>query len=299
MGDYKLIKLTFALLLLTSPVLASPCQDTLSGIEALNASSFTTDSNIKSQWFLTSQKQRKGIALSIHGLNLHPYKMSDLVQYLNQIGYDVLNAALYGHRGNIEEMKSANYLAFEEHARLHLCEVIRSANRDPIVFLGYSMGAVLQGNLLYQFSELDNYPLQVIWLAPAFQLRWVTQFINFLSGSFILPGFGPPSYQANYGVSLNAYSALQEGRQKFKQNFLNAPQILPPTLIVLNPKDEVIHFQRSREFFSKTPQVQLALIESHNPELTKSLHHLIIDEDSLGENWVHLTSSIETFLKGQ
>ena len=141
--------------LTSRPLYSSSCEDTSQGIEQLNASIFSLDSAMLSQWFPTSQAgKRKGVVFSIHGLNNDPRSMFDLAHYFNQLGYDVLNAALYGHRGSLQEMKITNYSLLHEHARGHLCELIERAQGDPIIFLGYSTGAVLQGNLLYEFPEL-------------------------------------------------------------------------------------------------------------------------------------------------
>ena len=234
----------------------------------------------------------------MHGLNSHPDKMEDLAHYFNQLGYDVLNVALYGHRGSLQEMKSASYSAFYEHAKLHMCELLRRAGNDPIIFLGHSTGAVLQGNLLYELSGLAQRKLRVIWLAPAFELRWYTRFIGLVSGPFILPSLSPRAYLANYGTSFNAYSALDEGMQKFKQYFSDNPHVLPPTLIIMDPQDELVDWQANREFFAQTLQVQFTEVRNHSSHLPKKFHHLIIDRESLGDSgWNNLIHTIKNFLQ--
>ena len=252
-----------------------------------------------SQWFPTSQvEKRKGVVLSIHGFNNDPRSMSDLVHHFNQLGYDVLNVALYGHRGSLHEMKIANYSILHEHVRLHLCELIERAQGDPIIFLGYSTGAVLQGNLLYEFPELVKQQLKIIWIAPAVQLRWPFSFMTgVVSGQLVIPSLNVRSYIANYGTSLNAYSALNYGREKFNKHFTDNPHLMPPTLIIMNPKDEFISWSLSQEFFSSNPQIRLISISDRSSTLRRKIHHLIIDRASLGEaSWQQLTHLMQEFL---
>ncbi len=310
MLDYLLgsmIKMTIysfipAAILTSRPLYSSPCDNTLQDItrmEQLNASSVPLNSDMLSQWFLTPQaKKRKGVVLSIHGLNNDPRSMSDMVHHFNQLGYDVLNAALYGHRGSLREMKTANYFVLLEHARLHLCELIERAQGDPIIFLGYSIGAILQGNLLYEFPELVKQQLKIIWIAPTVQLRRLSRFLTgMVSGQLVIPSLNVRSYMANYGTSLNAYSALNYGRKKFNQHFTDNPHLMPPTLIIINPKDEFISWPLSQELFSPHPQIQLASISNRDSTLRRRIHHLIIDRASLGEaSWQHLTHLMQEFL---
>ena len=244
-------------------------------------------------YFPSRQKKRSG-----HGLNNNPRSMFDLVHYFNQLGYDVLNVALYGHRGSLREMKAANYSIFHKHARLHLHELIERAQGDPIIFLGYSTGAVLQGNLLYEFPELVEQQLKIIWIAPAVQLRWLSRFLTaIVSGQLIAPTLNVRSYMANYGTSLNAYSALDYGRKKFNQHFIDNPDLMPPTLIVMNPKDEFISWRLSQELFSSHSQIQFAPISKQGSTLGGHIHHLVIDRASLGEaGWQRLTHLVQEFL---
>ena len=288
-----------AAILTSRSLYSSPCYNTSQGMKQLNASPFPLDSAMLSQWFPTPQaKKRKGVVLSIHGLNNDPRSMFDLVHHFNQLGYDVLNAALYGHRGSLREMKITNYPLLHEHARLHLCELIEHAEGDPIIFLGYSTGAVLQGNLLYEFPELVEQQLKIIWIAPAVQLRWLSHFLTgVVSGQLVIPSFNIRSYRANYGTSLNAYSALNYGRKKINQHFTDNPHLIPPTLIIMNPKDEFVSWPLSQELFSSHPQIQLASISNRDSTLRGRTHHLIIDRASLGEaSWQHLTHLMQEFL---
>ena len=224
--------------------------------------------------------------------------MFDLVHYFNQLGYDVLNAALYGHRGSLHEMKTVNYSLLYEHARLHLCELIERAKGDPIIFLGYSTGAVLQGNLLYEFPELVEQQLKIVWIAPAVQLRWLSRLLTgVVSGQWISPSLNVRSYMANYGTSFNAYSALDYGRKKFNQSFTKNPDLMPSTLIVMNPEDEFISWPLCQELFSPHPQIQIASINNRDSTLRGRIRHLIIDRASLGEaSWQHLTRLVREFL---
>ena len=304
MLDYLLrsmIKITvyssvLVVIFISRSVYSSPC-NTLQGMEQLNASPFPLNPAMLSQWFPTLQA-RKGVVLSIHGLNNDPRSMFDLVHHFNQLGYDVLNVALHGHRGSLQEMKTTNYSTFHNHARLHLCELLERAQGDPIIFLGYSTGAVLQGNLLYEFPELVEQQLKIIWIAPAVQLLWLSRVLaDMVSGQLVIPSLNVRYYMANYGTSLNAYSALNYGSKKFNQHFTNNPHLMPPTLIIMDPKDGFVSWPLTQELFSPYPQIQLASIGDRNSTLRRKFHHLIIDRASLGEaGWQHLTYLMQKFL---
>ena len=132
-----------------------PDCEQVSSLAQLNSSPLHLDPTMLSQWFRTPQKPR-GAVLSIHGLNGHPQKIANLAQDLTHLGYDVLNVALLGHRGSLEEMRSLSYSTLYQHAQAHLCLLLRGLKErdDILVLLAHSTGAILQGNLLYRLPFL-------------------------------------------------------------------------------------------------------------------------------------------------
>ena len=130
------------------------------------------------------------------------------------------------------------------------------------------------------------------------QLRWLSRFLtSVVSGQLIAPTLNVRSYMANYGISLNAYSALNYGRKKFKQNFTDNPDLMPSTLIIMNPEDEFISWPLTQELFSPHSQIQLEPISNRDSMLKGRIQHLIIDRASLGEaSWQSLTDLVREFL---
>ena len=225
--------------------------------------------------------------------------MEDLAAYFNSLGYDVLNVALHGHRGSLSEMRTTDYRALYGGVWRHLEALIDEAGDDePIVFVGYSTGAVLQGNLLYNFPRLLDRRLRIVWIAPAFELRWHSRLTALMKGPFILPSFSPASYRAGRGASFNAYGALDEGRKRFKRDFTEEPGRLPPALVAMDPKDELVSWPLNRRLFSDHPRVRFAALDNRDSDLAWRLHHIVIDKKSLGlSGWARLTSLIGEFLK--
>ena len=255
----------------------------VSSLAQLNSSPHPLDPTMLSQWFRTPGKPR-GAVLSIHGLNGHPQKIANLAQDLTHRGYDVLNVALPGHRGNLEAMRSLNYSTLYQHAQAHLCLLLQSLEErgNILVLLAHSTGAILQGNLLYHLPFLTQRKVKALWLAPAFKLRRIAQLSQLLSGRWILPSFSPRAYRANRGTSFNGYQALRQARQEFDQHFAANPRLLPPTLIIMSPQDELIDFPRTQKFFIPAPQVRFTPISNSDSLLPGNLHHLIVDRMSLG-----------------
>ena len=290
-----------ALFFLLLPLISSPsfsCQNPLT-LKDLNAPLFKGDTlkeDMLTSWHPV-QGTPRGSVLIFHGLNANPSKMKDFIGEFNRLNFDVMNGALYGHRGVLREMRTLSYAKLYEHARQHFCSFLNRAGDGPVILFGYSMGAVLQGLLFYEFYQQIKGRVKIVWVAPAFEItRWASA-SRMLKGKRLLFSIGPTAYKANEGTSFNGYRSLHDARREFQNHFHGNSSLLPPSLIFVNREDELIHFKKTKKLFSSLDQVKLEMVNNESSTLEKTFNHLMVDRQSLGEEgWALVTQSIENFL---
>ncbi len=140
---------------------------------------------LSTQWRkIKAFKKRKGVALVVHGLNLKPERMDDIIICLNKIGIDVLNVSLRGHGSNyranknipeaearLDSFRTVDYKLWLQEVRNGYDIAKKRARRKnvPLYFAGYSLGGLLGCDLF--LSNPENSFDGMILFAPALSVK--------------------------------------------------------------------------------------------------------------------------------
>ena len=259
------------------------------------------DKNHSVRWFHSKTSEKiTGVALVIHGLNLQPDKMGPIISHLNTSGIDVLNLSLRGHgenyapgedmdsgRARLDTFKTVSYEQWTDEAyRAYRHVRKRSDERKvPLSFIGYSLGALLGGDLPATYPDV-HFDRMVLF-APAFNCT-ICKGLKILAPfpRLVIPSFSSKSYRANRGTPMAAYIALFETIKHFNQNV--SPKLNVPTVIFIDKQDELVSYRELKRLVEteKLDRWKFHFLQKGKIGVQENLHHLIIDERSLGkEGW--------------
>jgi esterase/lipase len=260
----------------------------------------TKDNSI--DWFKAGTSDKiNGVALVIHGLNLRPVKMESIITMLTDSGIDVLNLSLGGHGRNyshevdvdsskarIEAFKAVSYkLWMDEAHRAYRCARKRSdEKKTALFFIGFSLGGLIGADLFA--SHPDVRFDKMVLLAPALDIHTIHYVAKLLSPfpGLVMPSLTSKSYLANNGTPMAAYNALFETIKHFNQHV--GPKLNVPTIIFIDPQDELVSYRKLKRRVEKETldQWQFHLLEKGKTGVQEKMHHLIIDEPSVGtDTW--------------
>lgn len=222
----------------------------------------------------------------IHGLNLDPRRMGPLEQMIAGAGFEPASLVLSGHGAGhtIETLKGVS-------AELWLSECAAlQRDKECVGALVYSLGALVW---LVHLLETDacaaaELPRFQVLFAPAIGLRWYTRAIQALQpfGSLVIPSLSHPAYRRHTGLPIPAYRALFQLIRRLRDWAVQGRRLQVPTLVVLNKKDELIDpcltLSLLSEILSEPPRS--VFVRSSASRLTPSYAHLMLDNESLGED---------------
>lgn len=258
---------------------------------------------------LPANGEIKGLALVVHGLNLHPERMDPLAQVLQKYGYEVYRIALNGHRGSFEEHRHVDRKLWHqdiEAAHQKLIERHKDlSQKKPIkkIYLGYSLGALLGIDYATEPTILkmshpgelfDHYTL----FAPAVAInvpKSLIRIVDVLWPSLIFPSGAPTYYQANSWGAMRPNVALVDMLEAVLNKDLQPVNV--PTDVFIDPEDELVSYEGIKEFMSakRLDQWHLHKVTTENTTYDRRIKHLIIDEPSLGaKEWSRV---IDTLIK--
>ncbi len=254
--------------------------------------------------FPESGLEPRGNVLLIHGLNLKPSKMLPLAQRLctPSNGLQCTILTLSGHEeDNSVTMAGADadiWKAETSEAIQHLRSKA-TATRTPLFLVGYSLGG-LMGAWGAQSGPDDTQIFDaMVLIAPAIFPKWYTRITPYLPlpDHFHLPSKNHPEYRAKPGTSLAAYRAMFTVINEV-QSQKNLEQSLgkTPTLVFLNPKDELVSEDRTASWIKKERLTRWnsELIDGLTSTLSPHYQHLMVDEASMGAHaWEGLIGKIE------
>ena len=254
-------------------------------------------------WFKSSHFPPKSISIVVHGLNLKPEKMNSIAEVLNDGGSDVLRVSLKGHTGNEEEFKKVTRNDWIK----DLLEAYREAREKadglgvPLYFVGYSLGALINLDMMNSYPEARIEYDRMILFAPASAVKKTTYLIkafHLFGSKYVVPSAANENYRANKnGTPLAAYDALFGSISRLKKSGINQPNI--PTLIMVDPKDELVSEKGLRAMIEKNQlsEWKIFKIQKQDPQLKSNYHHLIIDEASVGvDEWTIIKNNIREHL---
>ncbi len=258
-----------------------------------------------SAWLRSEKQPARGVALVVHGLNLRPDKMDSIARTLNEEGFDVLRASLSGHRGDLEQFKHVSRDRWLHDLHDAYCEARRAADRRglPLNFVGYSLGALVNLDLMNNVPEAGVRYDRMVLLAPAAALNWTSQLVRALNAfgeDFLVPSASNATYRASCeGTSMAAYNALFDSLRATQESGLGKSKA--PTLVLIDPKDELVSGPGLAELieFNALNEWRLEQVSNRGATLERgAYHHLIIDEPSVGsEEWKRIQTLIRKHLE--
>ncbi len=225
----------------------------------------------KSKWFYTEFKEdTQAVVLLAHGLNLKPSKMDQLASFFNSKKCDVLRISLGDNPDRWEEKFNNGYDEALEHAQIL---------ERPLYFVGYSLGALMGMHFLATHPHHQIKKLSLF--APASHTRLYTRIPSLLFYLFpksALPSFNLPDYRSREVTTLLEYKKMHELQKEIKEN-----DFYLPTLVIQNPKDELVDSSELTKFASSNSYWSTLEISNRESQLPKKYHHLMIDENSCGQ----------------
>jgi alpha-beta hydrolase superfamily lysophospholipase len=161
----------------------------------------------------------------------------------------------------------------------------RSHDKDvPLFLIGYSLGGLLGADLMA--SDPGVHFDKMVLFAPAVKMHYRNYIIRLLAPfpHLTIPSFALASYQSNKGTPMAGYNALFDSLNRFSANA--GPDINVPTLVFIDPKDEIVSYRRLQQMVQdeNLDQWQFYIVQKQSSQKPAKVHHLIIDEPSTGEN---------------
>lgn len=262
------------------------------------------------RWFETdpgeSHQPDAGVFLVIHGLNLKSEKLESYGRVIRQLGYHVLLVTLRGHGGNTQEFKQVKSTDWQTDLMdAYSVASVRAGAfaNQKINLLTFSTGGAVAALFQLKAASTINFD-KVIHISPAFKLgrlanlvRWLTPF-KFLS----LVSLNSKEYRAHAFTPIAAYNALLKTIDELNINIAHsADQLNRPTLVIADPKDELIDVGFVSKLVStwalKSWKLQLVDATANSKKIAAP-HHSLIDENLVGPaEWNKITTAISTFLK--
>lgn len=241
------------------------------------------------------------VTLVVHGLNVKPAAMEPLITWLTHQGSAVYLVQLSGHYESGTPIKEVTPALWQEEmsAGYHKAKQATADNGVPLYFLGYSLGALLGQTMIILQQESACFDRQVL-LAPATAIRtrsYLLRLLFFLGKQWMLPSFTPEAYRANKALPLHIYQCLFAEEKKLLKGMCSQLDI--PTLIILDPKDELISYQKLQRLIKqyKLTQSKVLALHHHLEGRAGRYHHLILNEETMGAtNWQLATNAMQQFL---
>jgi hypothetical protein len=249
------------------------------------------------KWFAAEGKVR-GVAIVSHGMNLRAERMDALCSSLAADGFEVLRPSFSGH----DPADTPAYLAVEAAAweadaratHASALERARVLGGVPLILVAYSFTAPV-----FQVLHRELPFARRIYLAPAFATRaWYPAVIGFAR---TFPGFTYTSlnfkeYQAHSRSGARPFLALEAFLKRWRRGEGRGDET--PTLILFDPKDELLSYRGLMNIADETPAWRVERISAAGATNARPVHHLVVDEASLGASeWRRMLGLIRDFLQ--
>lgn len=252
------------------------------------------------EWIKSIHPDRiNGVALVIHGLNLRPDKMESIIVLLTHSCIDVLNLSLRGHGKNYAQkanvdgskarMKTFKTVSYKLWIKETYQAYALAGNRNrekqvPLFLIGFSLGGLMGATLLASYPGV--YFNRMVLLAPALHIYTINYLAKLLSPfpRLVIPSFFIKSYCSNRGTPVAAYNALFEAIEHFNKDM--AQKLNVPTIIFIDKQDKLVSYRRLKRIIKngRLHQWKLHLVKKNTTGAKEKMHHLIIDESSIGKD---------------
>jgi hypothetical protein len=225
--------------------------------------------------------------------------MAPLIEVVTGQGSDVYLVLLCDHPQNEVDVTKITAPVWQKQIvdAYRIAREAASHRFVPLYFLGYSLGALLGQSMLLPSGAFARFEKQVL-VAPATAIRrrcYLIKAFLFLGFPARLPSFTPKHYRVYPFLPLNFYQILFAEEQKF----LCAGPLNQPTLVLIDPADELISLRKLEKQIQRfgLSRYKVVVLNKSSKGRTRTYHHLILDDATMGkENWEKATKEISTFL---
>lgn len=227
----------------------------------------------------------------LHGLNNNSSTWDEFEHVMKSRGFSqTVRITLPRHGDKRNEGKT-----FEEELKV-FDEKLRPHVQEPYVVVAYSLGALFFENWL--IGRTENLPLKQVLLAPCLYLRrekLVRQIIGKLLPFIPIPSIAPPDIKLYKSLFVWEYRNLLGGLSRF-QSCLD--KIHVPTLILIDPKDELIDADKLKSEWQKKNSGEVFFLERPGQKWGPSNHHILFHSKYFTPaEWEMYLLKIENFLK--
>lgn len=241
--------------------------------------SLLSDDQAPGHWHPMDQSlKRESVAILVPGLNLKLSKLNSIASLYSAHASEAFIVELKFPAEKDSDVDE-NWREQVHHA---LCMVQRRAQSlgvTKIHALGYSLGAL--SLLDTQNSRYRVTPTTLTLISPALYERFFPSLIKLIDwipfGS--LPSFNLKDYRLRAFTSLETYRELRRRRDHFFSNLEQVPS-WPATIVFMSPDDELLDFEKTKEFSEKRNWSFFKL--TPKPTNERTIHHLIVDPPSMG-----------------
>ncbi|MFL5783682.1 MAG: alpha/beta hydrolase [Bacteriovoracaceae bacterium] len=226
----------------------------------------------------------------LHGLNNNSTTWDEFEGVMNERGFKTVRITLPRHGDIRDEGKN-----FEEELKV-FDEKLRPHIQEPYVVVAYSLGALFFENWL--IGRKESLPLKQVLLAPCLLLRrekWVRQIIGSLLPFIPIPSIAPRDIMLYKTMFVWEYRNLLGGLSRFQKS---SEKISVPSLVIIDPKDELIDGQKLKEEWKKKNSGEFYFLKRPSQKWGPSYHHILFHSKYFTANeWSNYIGKIENFLK--
>jgi pimeloyl-ACP methyl ester carboxylesterase len=236
--------------------------------------------------------KKKNQLIIIHGLNNNSNSFLPLTNHFREQGLEIHFVTLPSHGHDRQEAKD-----FKE-AFACFDRSMRELTSAPFSVLAFSQGALFLQ--LWLEKRPDQLPLAQVLLSPALYIHrqgLIENMTKILPSFFPIKSFSPKSMRRYGFLTVGEYRILVEALiiyQKLKT------ELKVPTLILVDPKDELVDASALKEKFNTRESAILNFVLFTRPYLKKGLgcHHIMFHPEYFSQaDWKVFTSTIEVFLQ--
>ncbi|MFP4068005.1 MAG: alpha/beta hydrolase [Spirochaetaceae bacterium] len=240
----------------------------------------------------------RAVVLVVHGLNLHPDRMTPVCALLQSLGVRVVRMALAGHRGDygaLEEVTRESWLEDYRAAARFLGEaarVDRSAGELPLGFLGQSLGALTFCDFVLTEALYAGYAARVadraLFLSPAVALRRSAQLLRPLTAltrRLPIPSASSPEDRLYPRLPAATYRALYASYREVRSR-LSGDSVPIPSTVVMHPRDELISRRGIERLIAEERLSKSRLVLLEQDATARGTNHLAVCRHTMGDaNW--------------
>lgn len=245
------------------------------------------------------KKQPKFYMLLAHGLNLNPDKMKSFYPLIESLGGVADLVEFAGHtKGKLREYNQVSKDQWVHNIDDKFQNYLKNYRGVPLYFLGFSLGAVAGLSYLQQNLEFQNYLKKQIFLAPGIEPHSIYEKIYRSMGfpNILVPSLNRFEYKIHKINSLRVNNEIFKLIDDVKSKNLELINI--PTLVFLNPRDELISLKKTIKFIKKSnlSNWKVSKLTPKRKLWPPMFHHLIVDEMSVGGEWQKMQNEISEFI---